>query len=197
MINDCKNCHSMVYDSAVGWACSLLKPMKLCEDITQEECPIRRKRFERFQLREALDIVNDRKTMLAEREAQKQAAVESAPKKPKKKRVPKKTVEQQVVEAAVQDNKEKVEKMSDKVEQKVEPERPKDAVHHPDHYTWRGGMECRDIATEMCRGSEGVAAADIYNAVKYIYRYPKKGGLEDIDKAIESLHHLKKVEVGK
>lgn len=72
-----------------------------------------------------------------------------------------------------------------------------DSIHHPNHYTWRGGMECRDIATEMCRGSEGVAAADIYNAVKYIYRYPKKGGIEDIDKAIESLHHLKKVEVGK
>lgn len=118
MINDCKSCHSMVYDSAVGWCCSLLKPMKLCEDITQEECPIRRKRYERFQLREALDIVNDRKTMLAEREAQKQAAVENAPKKPRKprkKRVPKKTVEQQVVETAVKDNKDKVEKMSEEV----------------------------------------------------------------------------------
>lgn len=117
MINDCKNCHSMVYDSAVGWCCSLLRPMKLCENITQEECPIRRKRFNRYQLREALDIVNDRKTMLAEREAQKQAAVESAtkkPSKPRKKRVPKKTVEQQVVEAAVKESQEKVEKMAEK-----------------------------------------------------------------------------------
>lgn len=117
MINDCKSCHSMVYDSAVGWCCSLLKPMKLCEDITQEECPIRRKRYERFQLREALDIVNDRKTMLAEREAQKQADLENAPKKsrkPRKKSVPKKTVEQQVVEAAVKENQEKVEKMAEK-----------------------------------------------------------------------------------
>ena len=50
----------------------------------------------------------------------------------------------------------------------------RDPVHHPSHYAWRGGPECIEIAKELCRGSDGIAAYLIGCAVKYIYRYPKK-----------------------
>lgn len=56
----------------------------------------------------------------------------------------------------------------------------KDMVHHPDHYSWRGGMECMDIVAEMTRKSFGIVAYLIGCAIKYIYRYPRKGGLQDM-----------------
>lgn len=68
-----------------------------------------------------------------------------------------------------------------------------DPVHHPSHYSWRGGMEAADIAAELCKGAEGDEAAWIFNLAKYVYRYPKKNGVQDIDKAIECLQRLKKV----
>ena len=33
-----------------------------------------------------------------------------------------------------------------------------DPVHHPSHYAWRGGPECIEIARELCRGYDGIAA---------------------------------------
>lgn len=74
----------------------------------------------------------------------------------------------------------------------MEPEN--DMIHRPNHYTWRGGMECIDIAKELCQGANGVRAYLIGCAVKYIYRYPKKNGLQDLDKAIECLTMLRKIE---
>ena len=55
-------------------------------------------------------------------------------------------------------------------------------------------MECIDIAKELCQGANGVRAYLIGCAVKYIYRYPKKNGLQDLDKAIECLTMLRKIE---
>lgn len=69
-----------------------------------------------------------------------------------------------------------------------------DMIHNPEHYTWRGGMECIDIAKELCQGANGVRAYLIGCAVKYIYRYPKKNGLQDLDKAIECLTMPRKIE---
>lgn len=66
-----------------------------------------------------------------------------------------------------------------------------DMIHRPNHYTWRGGMECVDIADELCRGQDGIKAYLIGCAAKYIYRYPKKNGLQDLDKAIECLKMLR------
>lgn len=53
-----------------------------------------------------------------------------------------------------------------------------DPVLHPSHYSWRGGMEAADIAAEMCQGAEGDEAAWIFNLAKYVYRYPKKNGVQ-------------------
>ena len=72
-----------------------------------------------------------------------------------------------------------------------------DPVHHPGHYAWRGGLECIEIARELCQGSDGIAAYLIGCAVKYIYRYPRKNGLQDLDKAIECLTMLRDIEVKK
>ncbi len=72
-----------------------------------------------------------------------------------------------------------------------------DPVHHPGHYAWRGGLECIEIAKELCQGSDGIAAYLIGCAVKYIYRYPQKNGLQDLDKAIECLTMLRGIEAKK
>lgn len=59
-----------------------------------------------------------------------------------------------------------------------------------DRYTWRDGIECRKVQRIMAWGSSGEEAPYIYDAVKYIYRYPKKGGSKDIRKAIKCLEEL-------
>lgn len=59
-----------------------------------------------------------------------------------------------------------------------------------DRYTWRDGIECREIQRIMAWGSSGEEAPYIYDTVKYIYRYPKKGGSKDIRKAIKCLEEL-------
>lgn len=72
-----------------------------------------------------------------------------------------------------------------------------DLIHHPSHYAWRGGLECIEIARELCQGSDGIAAYLIGCATKYIYRYPRKNGLQDLDKAIECLTMLRDIEARK
>jgi len=56
-----------------------------------------------------------------------------------------------------------------------------DNVNHPDHYT-AGGVECLD-AIEAALGPEGFAAYIRGNCIKYLWRAPHKGGLEDLRKA--------------
>lgn len=59
-----------------------------------------------------------------------------------------------------------------------------------DRYTWRGGIECREIQRIMAWGASAEEAPYIYDNVKYLYRYPKKGGSKDIRKAIKCLEEL-------
>lgn len=59
-----------------------------------------------------------------------------------------------------------------------------------DRYTWRDGIECREIQRIMAWGSSAEEAPYIYDNVKYLYRYPKKGGSKDIRKAIKCLEEL-------
>ena len=89
MINDCKNCYSVIYDSGVGWCCTQTNPMELCEEIKPDDCPIRKKKFIHQQMEEALAIVNDRKVG-----ALKEAEPEVKP--VKKKRKPRKAVKKMV-----------------------------------------------------------------------------------------------------
>ena len=56
-----------------------------------------------------------------------------------------------------------------------------DPVNHPSHYT-EGEIECID-AIESALGVEGFRGYCIGNAIKYLWRYNKKHGLEDLEKS--------------
>lgn len=68
---------------------------------------------------------------------------------------------------------------------------PKDMVNHPDHYkTSSSGLETIDVIkafTENCVGIEAVCTA---NVIKYVCRWKKKNGLEDLKKAEWYLNYL-------
>nr|DAG46129.1 MAG TPA: nucelotide kinase [Caudoviricetes sp.] len=65
-----------------------------------------------------------------------------------------------------------------------------DAIHHPDHYTWKG-VECKDIIEAMTEVLTGIEAYYTGNIVKYLYRYPKKGTLvQDLRKAAQYVDFL-------
>lgn len=65
-----------------------------------------------------------------------------------------------------------------------------DPVNHPQHYT-AGGIECIDALKAATEGLTGIRAVCAANAIKYIWRFSRKNGAEDIDKAIWYLHRLK------
>lgn len=67
----------------------------------------------------------------------------------------------------------------------------KDNVNHPAHYT-AGGIECIDALEAATEGLTGIIAVCAGNAIKYIWRFSRKNGTEDIDKAIWYLNRLKK-----
>lgn len=57
-----------------------------------------------------------------------------------------------------------------------------DNVNHPDHYC-SGGIECID-AMIAAHGVERVECHCTESAFKYIWRFMRKGGDEDIEKAV-------------
>lgn len=66
-----------------------------------------------------------------------------------------------------------------------------DAVNHPQHYT-AGGIECIDAIEAAVTGLTGAEAVCTAQAIKYIWRWKRKNGAEDIRKAIWYLHRLLK-----
>lgn len=65
-------------------------------------------------------------------------------------------------------------------------------VNHPSHYT-SGGIECID-AIEASMTAEAFKGYCKGNAMKYIWRYEKKGSVESLQKAIWYLNKLIEVE---
>src|SRR5574344_2411897 len=64
-----------------------------------------------------------------------------------------------------------------------------ETVNHPSHYT-QGGVECIDAleaATEDLTGIEAVCTA---NAIKYLWRWKRKNGVEDLQKAVWYIKRL-------
>jgi phosphoribosylformimino-5-aminoimidazole carboxamide ribonucleotide (ProFAR) isomerase len=57
----------------------------------------------------------------------------------------------------------------------------KDVVNNPSHYT-QGGIECID-AIRAALGPDGFESYCVGNALKYLWRYKHKNGIEDIRKA--------------
>jgi hypothetical protein len=56
-----------------------------------------------------------------------------------------------------------------------------DSVNSPAHYSF-GGIECIE-ALEACSSNEGFCAHLKLTAIAYLWRYEKKGGVEDLKKA--------------
>ena len=56
-----------------------------------------------------------------------------------------------------------------------------DDVNHPKHY--QGNVECIDAIEAAIQGLEGMEAMCTGNAIKYLWRWKKKGGRQDLEKA--------------
>lgn len=56
-----------------------------------------------------------------------------------------------------------------------------DNVNRPVHY--QGKVECIDAIESAVKGLEGIEAVCTANVIKYVYRWKKKNGKEDLLKA--------------
>ena len=65
-----------------------------------------------------------------------------------------------------------------------------DMVNHPDHYKAETGMEVIDVIEAFTFDLKGIEATDTGNVIKYICRWKKKNGLEDLEKARWYLNRL-------
>lgn len=65
-----------------------------------------------------------------------------------------------------------------------------DNVNHPAHYISKNGIETIDVIQAFTEDLSGIEATDTGNIVKYISRWKKKNGLEDLKKAKWYLDHL-------
>lgn len=64
-----------------------------------------------------------------------------------------------------------------------------DNVDHPSHYT-QGGIECIDAIESAVTGLSGAEAVYTGQVMKYIWRWKKKNGVEDLRKAAWYLNRL-------
>ena len=65
-----------------------------------------------------------------------------------------------------------------------------DNVNHPKHYKSESGLETIDVIEAFTSDLKGVQATDTGNVIKYICRWKKKNGLQDLKKAMWYLQHL-------
>lgn len=63
-------------------------------------------------------------------------------------------------------------------------------VNHPDHYQSKSGLEAIDVIEAFCDGLNGLEAFCTGNAMKYLCRWKKKNGIEDLKKAQWYLNRL-------
>lgn len=57
-----------------------------------------------------------------------------------------------------------------------------DLVNHPPHYQTKNGLETIDVIEAFTDGLEGIEAVCTANVIKYICRWKKKNGLQDLEK---------------
>ena len=63
-------------------------------------------------------------------------------------------------------------------------------VSHPSHYQSETGLEVIDVIEAFTFDLKGIEAVDTANVLKYICRWDKKNGLQDLEKAMWYLQHL-------
>ena len=59
----------------------------------------------------------------------------------------------------------------------------KDNVNHPEHYQTLNGLETIDVIEAFTADLQGIEAVCTGNVLKYMCRWKKKNGLEDLKKA--------------
>ena len=64
-----------------------------------------------------------------------------------------------------------------------------DIVNNPNHYA-DTKYECREVSAEIFKDLKGIEAIDSFNVFKYIWRWHKKNGLQDLLKCKNYLEHL-------
>ena len=65
----------------------------------------------------------------------------------------------------------------------------KDMVNSPSHYT-QGSIECIDAIEQVVNGLDGMEAMCTGNAIKYLWRWKHKNGVEDLKKAVWYLQRM-------
>lgn len=65
-----------------------------------------------------------------------------------------------------------------------------DKINHPDHYQNIAGVEAIDILNDVVKDLPGKQAAMLWNSMKYLFRFQKKNGVEDLKKARNYLDYL-------
>ena len=63
-------------------------------------------------------------------------------------------------------------------------------VSHPPHYQTKSGLETIQVIEAFTEGLDGIEAVCTANVIKYICRWKKKNGLQDLKKAQWYLTHL-------
>lgn len=63
-------------------------------------------------------------------------------------------------------------------------------VHHPSHYQSETGLEVIDVLEAFTIDLTGIEAFDTGNIIKYMCRWKKKNGVQDLEKAKWYLDHL-------
>lgn len=79
----------------------------------------------------------------------------------------------------------------------VETRLAEDLVNHPEHYKAKNGLEAIDMIAAFTEGLQGMDAVCTANALKYLCRWHKKNGVEDLKKAkwyIDYLINMKEYE---
>lgn len=66
----------------------------------------------------------------------------------------------------------------------------KNNVNHPDHYQNIAGVEAIDILNDVVKDLPGKQAVMLWNSMKYLFRFQKKNGVEDLKKARNYLDYL-------
>lgn len=70
------------------------------------------------------------------------------------------------------------------------PKEENDSVSHPNHYQSKSGLEVIDVIKAFTEDCEGIEAYYTGNVIKYVCRWKKKNGLEDLKKARQYLDWL-------
>lgn len=63
-------------------------------------------------------------------------------------------------------------------------------VSHPSHYQSESGLEVFTVIEAFTSGLDGIEAFDTGNVIKYICRWKKKNGIQDLKKIMQYTQHL-------